>query len=264
MPFLVFIQNRNLLFQLIKRNVSSRYKGHSLGMLWTVVQPLIMLVVYTFVFSVVFKAKWGGSITESQGSYAILMFCGMTLFNLFSESVNASCQLIINNPNYVKKIIFPLEVLPVAQVLSTFTIGCGWIGLLFLGVIVVCNGLSWTALFFPLLLIPIFFFTLGLSYLVSSVTVYLRDVQYFVAVILQILFFLTPIFYPIEAVPSNFRVFLKLNPLTSIIENARGVLVYEQILNFEDYFSSVFISFIVFYLGFVWFNKTKKGFADVL
>lgn len=257
-------KHRNLLVQLIKRNIESRYKGHTLGMLWTIIQPLIMLSVYTFVFSVVFKARWGDSITSSQGAYAIIMFCGMTLFSLFSESVNSSCSLIIGNPNYVKKIIFPLELLPIAQTISTFIIGLGWITLLIIGVFLVVGSLQWTALLFPFLLVPLFLVTLGIAFFVASMTVYLRDVQYFTGVILQILFFVTPIFYPINAVPEKYRELLLLNPLTELVENARKVLIYGQSYELRSFIYSFFVSLVIFFLGYLWFRKTKKGFADVI
>lgn len=263
-PFFSIKSHRTLLVQLIKRNIESRYKGHTFGILWTIIQPLVMLTVYTFVFSVVFKAKWGGSISESQGAFAIIMFCGMSLFNLFSESVVSSCPLIINNPNYVKKIIFPLELLPIAQVTSTFIIGLAWIFLLVLGVLIIFNQITWTALFFPFLLIPLYLVSLGVSFLVSSLTVYLKDMQYIISVLIQILFFLTPIFYPINAVPQKFRVFLLANPLTQLIEDGRKLLIFGETINISNYCVSLFFSFLIFYFGYYWFLKVKKGFADVL
>ena len=212
-------KNRELLKQFVIRNINSRYRGSFLGLLWSFVQPLMMLCVYTFVFSVVFKFRWGVD-TGSRGAFAIIMFCGMALFNIFSESVTTSCGVITSNQNLVKKVIFPLEILPLSQALSTFILGLVWVFLLFLGVIFIFGKLSWTMLLLPLVLLPLLLFTLGISYFVSSLGVYVRDTLYAVGVILQILFFMTPIFYPIQAVPEQFRWPLRLNPLTILIEEA--------------------------------------------
>ena len=118
--------NKTLVFQLVKRNIAIRYRGSALGLVWSFVQPLMMLSIYTFVFSVIFKAKWGVDIGDSKGAFAIIMFCGLALYNIFSESVNTSCQIIISNPNFVKKVIFPLEILPLTQVLSSIILGLVW------------------------------------------------------------------------------------------------------------------------------------------
>ena len=155
----IIYTNRELLWQLIKRNIAGRYKGSALGLLWSFVQPLLMLCVYTFVFSVVFTVKWGVEMT-SRSAFAIIMFCGIALYTIFSESIMASSCLILNNQNYVKKVIFPLEILTVAQVVSNFLLGTAWFLLLFLGVVFIYGTVSWTMLLLPLLLLPLFLYTL--------------------------------------------------------------------------------------------------------
>ena len=263
-PYRVAVRNASLLKQFVKRNIAVRYRGSMLGLVWSFVQPLMMLCVYTFVFSVVFKARWGIDTGGGRGAFAVIMFCGMALFNIFSESVNTSCSIVVSNPNFVKKVIFPLEVLPLAQTISTFILGTVWFVLLFLGAIFVFGKISFTMLLLPLVLLPLFLFTLGLSYFVASLGVYVRDTAYVVQVVLQVLFFATPIFYPIDAVPERFRWPLRLNPLTVLIEEARKVFLYGTLPNWKFLGLAFVISLIVLHLGFVWFNKTKKGFADVL
>lgn len=263
-PFKIILKNRHLLSQLVKRNIATRYKGSAFGILWSIIQPLTMLCVYTFVFSVVFKTRWGVDTEGSSGSFAIIMFCGMAMFNIFSESVNSSCGIIIANQNFVKKVIFPLEMLPLTQVLSSFILGMIWFLLLFLGIIFVFGNISFTMLLIPLVLIPLLMFTLGVSYFIASLGVYIRDIQYLIGVIIQILFFPTPIFYPLQAVPEKYRWALQINPLTILIEETRNLFIYGIFPNWSSLGISFLISIVVLYLGFFWFYKTQKGFSDVL
>ena len=155
----IILENHTLLLQMVKRNIASRYRGTTFGLIWSVVQPLMMLCIYTFVFSVVFQTRWGT--TENvRGSFAIIMFCGMALFNIFSECVNIGCSVIVNNPNFVKKVVFPLEILPVVQVISSTVLGMIWFVLLLLGVLLVFHKLSFLMLLLPLILIPLAMFSL--------------------------------------------------------------------------------------------------------
>ena len=256
--------NRSLLWQFVKRSVSARYKGSVLGLFWSFVHPMMMLCVYTFVFSVVFKSRWGIDTGGGRGAFAIIMFCGLAMFNIFSEAVNLNCGIVVGNPNLVKKVIFPLEILPLSQAIASFAVGMVWFLLLFLGTVFVFGKISFTMLLLPLILFPLFLFTLGVSFFVSSLSVYVRDTPYLVGVLLQILFFMTPIFYPIAAIPERFRWPLRLNPLTLLIEEARKVFLYGELPDWRFLGAAFLISLLVLHLGFLWFHKTKKGFADVL
>ena len=260
------VKNRSLFAQMTKRNVEMRYRGSALGLVWSFVQPLMMLCVYTFVFSVVFKSRWGVdvSVGDSRGAFAVIMFCGMALFNLFAESINMSCGSIVGNPNLVKKVIFPLEILPLAQVATTFILGMAWFVLLFVGSWLILGGIHWTMLLLPLVLIPLVVFSTGFSFFVASLSVYVRDTQYVIGVILQVLFFATPIFYPINAVPERFRIFLEMNPLTVFIEQARNVFLYGRMPDWLFLGLATLVSLIVLQFGYYFFVKTKRGFADVL
>lgn len=166
--FQIIWTNRFLLRSLVVRNIASRYRGSFLGLIWSFVHPLMMLCVYTFVFSVVFKARWGIDTGGGRGAFAIIMFCGMAMFNIFSESVSNSCGVVVANPNFVKKVIFPLEILPLAQVAASLILGMVWFVLLFLGTIFIFGKISFTMLLLPLVLLPLAIFSLGISYFVAS------------------------------------------------------------------------------------------------
>ena len=266
-PFLVLrliIKHKYLFKQLVRRNIEIRYKGSVLGLVWCFIQPLMLLCVYTFVFSFVFKARWGTELQGGRAAFAIVLFCGMAIFNIFSESVTSACSIISSNTNYVKKVIFPLEILPIAQVVSTFLFTVIWLFLVLLGSIFILKSASWTMLLLPLTVLPLLLFTTGCSFILSSVGVYIKDVQYFIIIVVQMLFFMTPIFYPIEVIPERFRWVLQLNPLALIIGETRNVFLYGKLPNWGLLLISFLTGCIVFQLGFVWFVKTKRGFADVL
>jgi len=258
------VRNSGLLVQMTRRVVEQRYRGSALGLLWSFIQPLMMLCVYTFVFSVVFKAKWGVSSDGGKGSFAVIMFCGMAMYQLFSESLSLSCGCVVGNQNLVKKVIFPLEILPLTQVLSTFINGLAWFVLLFLGSWAILGFVGWTMLLLPIVMIPHFLFTLGLSYVIASLGVYIRDTSYVIGVVLQVLFFGTPIFYPVAAIPERFRWVLEINPLTVFIEQARNVFLYGKLPDWHFLGLATLVSVVVLQFGYFFFVKTKKGFADVL
>ena len=182
------VKNRSLFVQMTRRNVEMRYRGSALGLVWSFVQPLMMLCVYTFVFSVVFKSRWGVdvSVGDSKGAFAVIMFCGMSMFNLFSEAVCNSCGCVTGNPNLVKKVIFPLEILPLTQVATTFILGMAWFALLFIGTWLILDNVQWTMLLLPIVMLPHIVFTTGISYFVASLGVYVRDTQYVIGIILQV------------------------------------------------------------------------------
>lgn len=255
--------NYDLLIALIKREVVSRYRGSFLGILWSFFNPVFMLTVYTFVFSFVFKARWGGS-GDSKSEFALLLFAGMIVFSLFSECVNRAPSLIIGNVNYVKKVVFPLEVLPMVLIgsagfhlLISFTV---W----FIFYIVFFGIPHLTVLWLPFVIFPLVLFVVGISWILSALGVYLRDVGQIVGVLTSALLFLSPIFYPVSALPEKFQIFLKINPLTLIIEQCRKVIYWGDSPDFYFLGISFLGGFLMAWLGFVFFQKTRKGFADVL
>ena len=202
----ILTQHRDLLMQILKRNIASRYRGSVLGLVWSFAHPLMMLAVYTFVFGIVFKSRWGGAgFGDNNAAFPMIMFCGMAVFNVFAESVNSSAGLIVGNPSYVKKVIFPLEILPIGNVLTSLVFGLAWFVLLLIGTVLLLHQISWTMLLFPFTLFPLLLISCGVSLFIASLGVYLRDIQQLISILTQMLFFMTPIFYPISIVPEKLR-----------------------------------------------------------
>ena len=258
-------KGRDLLNQLVRRNIEVRYKGSMMGLVWMVVTPLVMLAVYTFVFGVVFKARWAtAGFGDSKAAFALIMFCGMAVFNIFSESVSGSVGIVAGNPNYVKKVVFPLELLPVSSVLSACFFGLIWIGILLLGIVLFFHKFCLAAVCLPLILMPLILFSCGFAWFVASLGVFIRDLAHLIGIILQVLYFMTPIFYSVEMVPESVRGILLLNPLTPIVQSARQVLIYNQLPDWHGLGIVTLLSMVVFQMGYFWFMKTKRGFADVL
>ena len=257
-------QYKDLLWQLLQRNVQAKYKGTLLGAIWMIITPVLMLSVYTFVFSVILKVRWGSSVDDSKMGFALTIFCGLAVFNIFSESINSSTGIITCNQNYVKKVIFPLETLPVASVLSALFFGLIWLIILLAAILVFMHKLYFTTVALPIVLLPLLLLSCGISFFTSSLGVFYRDIQHVVAILLQILFFLTPIFYPIIAVPELFRKIIYLNPMAGIVQSARNILIFNSWPNWGSLLISLALSLFIFQAGYFWFMKTKKGFADVL
>lgn len=254
---------RELTKQFAKRDVIARYKGSYLGILWSFLTPLLMLTIYTFVFSEVFKAKWGAE-SGSKVEFALVLFCGLIAFNMFAECINRAPGLILANANYVKKVVFPLEILPLSVLGSALVQAAISLLILVVGIVALMGVFNWTLLFLPLILIPLLLSILGLSWFLASLGVYLRDIGQVVSVLTTALMFMTPIFYPASAVPEKYRVVLLLNPLNYVVEDMRRVIIWGQMPEWNWLFVGILIGFIVAILGYAWFQKTRKGFADVL
>lgn len=258
-----FWRNRSLIKTMVVREVAGRYRGSVLGIFWSFFNPVFMLVVYTFVFSVVFKARWGGG-SGSKTEFALLLFAGLIVFNLFAECVNRAPNLIISNVNYVKKVIFPLEILPWVIVGSAMFHALISIGVWFLAYLIFFGAPHVTVLLLPLVILPLPLFIIGLSLWLASLGVYLRDVSQFVGIITTVLMFLSPIFYPASALPEKYRQLLSINPLYPVIEQTREVLFWGRVPNLTITAVYLLGALLVACLGFAWFQKTRKGFADVL
>ncbi|MDD3802075.1 MAG: ABC transporter permease [Desulfuromonas sp.] len=259
-----FWRHRQLIFSLIRQEVLVRYRGSILGLLWSFFNPVFMLLVYTFVFSVVFQARWDQSIGGSKAEFALVLFAGLLLFNLLAECFTRAPSLILQNPSYVKRVVFPLEILPLVAFGSALFHAS--ISLLVL-VLFSCFVLGLppvTALLFPLLLLPLSAIALAGGWLLSSLGVYLRDVAQVVSLLVTAWMFLTPIFYPVSIIPTEYQVWMRLNPLSFLIEQARNLLLFGRPLDWVGFVQLSFFSFVIAWLAFAWFQKTRKGFADVL
>lgn len=256
-------RNRSLIGTSVKREVLGRYRGSVMGILWSFLNPLFMLAVYTLVFSVIFKARWGVG-SDSKTEFALVLFAGLMVFTLFSECINRAPGLILGNPNYVKKVVFPLEILPWVNLGSALFHGAISLGVWFLAYLVFFGVPHATALYLPLILLPFVLFIMGLSWALASLGVFLRDVAQFVGIVTTTLMFLSPIFYPATALPENYRSLLYMNPLTPVIEQTREVLFWGRSPDFAMLGIYLITTAVIAWLGFAWFQKTRKGFADVL
>ena len=261
--FYSFWKNRSLIATLVKREIMGRYKGSNFGILWSFLNPVFMLVVYTFVFSVVFKARWSGG-SGSNAEFALILFAGLIIFNLFAECLNRSPALILANVNYVKKVVFPLEILPIVSLGSAiFHAIISYV--VWLIAYLIFYGIPHpTVLLMPLVTIPLIFFILGITWIFSSLGVYLRDLTQLIGILTTILMFLSPIFYPVSALPENFQFYVNLNPLAPVIEQSRQVLFWGVVPSLLEYAICLIVAFFIAVLGFIWFQKTRKGFADVI
>ena len=262
--FKALLSNRYLIWQLAKREVIGRYKGSFLGLAWSFLNPLLMLVVYTFVFGVVFKARWGISPDESKAEFALALFCGLIAFNLFAENVTRAPGLILANAIYVKKVVFPLEILPVSILGASLIHGLISVIILMIGVALIRAQLPWTFIYLPFVLLPLLLASVGLSWFLASLGVFIRDLQQVTGIAVQVLMFLSPVFYPVTALPEAYQTWMLLNPLSSILENFRRVLIWNMSPEWHWLMLQTAITAVFAYLGYLWFQKTRKAFADVI
>jgi lipopolysaccharide transport system permease protein len=261
------IQHRNLILQITRREVVGRYRGSVIGLGWSFLNPLLMLAVFTFVFSVVFQAKWGVAMegqSEGKGFFAVVLFIGLIIHALFAEVLTRSPALILSNGNYVKKVIFPLEILPVSAVLSALFHAAISVGVWMLAHLLFVGIPSWQAVFLPLVFIPLITLALGVSYILASLGIFLRDIGQTMGIFATILLFLSPVFFPIERLPEPYQPLFMANPLTFIIEQARDVLIWHRLPDFAGLLVYMLCASVVLFVGYAWFQKTRKGFADVL
>ena len=258
------LRNRQLIVQMTRREVAGRYKGSVLGLAWSFLTPILMLAVYTFVFSVVFKARWGTDGDESKTQFALVLFVGMIVHGLFAEVLNRAPGLILSNVNYVKKVVFPLDVLPVIAMGAALFHASISLAVLLIAFALFNGYLHWTVIFIPVVLLPLVILTLGVAWILASLGVFLRDVGQTVGIITTVMLFLAPIFYPVTALPEEVRPLIMANPLTFIIEEARGVVILGRMPHWTGLGMYTLVATAVAWAGFAWFQKTRKGFADVL
>ena len=257
-------RNRSLIATLVKREVVGRYRGSIMGLAWSFFNPLLMLVIYTFVFSVVFKARWGTGGEESKADFAILLFVGMIVHGLFAECVNRAPGLILANVNYVKKVIFPLEILPwVAFGSALFHTAISLVVLLLVQLIL-SQQMPWTVILFPFILVPLAFATMGFAWFLAALGVYVRDIGQITGMFTTALLFLSPVFYPISVLPIQYQGWMQFNPLAFIIGEGRNTLIFGQLPDFGHWAVMFAAGLFTAWMGFAWFQKTRRGFADVL
>ena len=257
------VANRGLIWEMTKREVIGRYRGSVFGILWSFFNPLLLLTVYTFVFNVVFKARWSAGST-SKTEFAMVLFVGLIVHGLFADCATRAPRLVVENINYVKKVVFPLETLAwTAMGSALFHAGISVVVLL--GLYSAVNfSLQWTAILFPVILLPFVLLTMGCVWLLASLGVFLRDIGQAMGIITSIMMFLSPVFYPASNLQEPYRMLLHLNPLTLIIEEGRDVLIWGRLPDWTSLGVYYVIAIVTAWLGFAWFQKTRRGFADVL
>ena len=268
MPKLRFVSSlvgyRELLWRLTERSIASRYKGSVLGFGWSLMQPVVMLSVYTFVFSTIFKSRWAGMEDAGSLGYAINLFAGLIVFNLFADCVGPSPSLVVSNKNYVTKVIFPLELLGASVLASALFQALTSIIILILFEILAFHSVPFTLLLLPLVWLPLLCGCLALCWLLSSLGVYLRDLDQLVPLFLSIAMFLSAIFYPIDSLPENIQSLMYINPLAIVVEQTRLVAVAGMYPNlFYIVFGSLF-GLVFCEISFKLFQRSRRGFADVL
>jgi len=263
-------ENGFLLRQMIVRNIQARFRGSIFGWLWSFLIPLLMLGVYTAIFGGFFKSRWGVDLGENKLVFATALFSGITFYNIFSESVSVCAGVIVGNVNYVKKVRFQLELLPLSQTLSSSLLSLIWVALLLGMTAFVFHGGSWSWLLLPPALLPLVMFTVGVSFFTASLGVYFRDIQYLIGILLQMLFFLSPVFYRLGSLPEDLQKLLVWNPLVWYIELGRGVLFHRMLPEYGElptlgsWLVCFSLGMAALLLGLGWFHHTKRGFGDVL
>ncbi len=262
-PLTAIWEHRRLVLRLARRDLEARYRGSLLGLFWAVLTPLLMMAVYTFVFSVVFQARWGAS-TGGKAEFALLLLSGLILFTIFSDCVSRAPGLMLENVSYIKKVVFPLEILPaVALAVALVNATIGFV-ILELFAFALFGVPPLTTLLFPVILLPLCLVTLGMTWLLASLGVFLRDIRQMIGVLITMLMFLSPIFYPVSAIPEDYRPVILLNPLTLLLERARDALFWGKAPNPLEWLAYSGVAYLIAWLGFAWFQRTRKAFADVV
>lgn len=253
--------NRSLLRALIIRDIEVRYRGTVLGFLWAVIYPLMMLSVYAFVFGGVFNARWGGG---GMRDFVLMLYCGLIVHAVFSETLTRSPSAILANPSYVKKVVFPLELLPLSHLVSAVFNSLIGLGLLCIFLLIQRQSIPLTALYVPLVFIPLLSFTAGLAWFLAALGVFFRDVGQMIGVVMSVLLFLSPVFYPASSAPALAQKFICLNPLTYPMEELRAVLILGNQPNWSHWLTYSGVSVVVAMAGLWVFQKTRPAFADVI
>lgn len=262
-PLKELLQHRALISELTRREISGRYRGANLGMLWSLVSPFLLLCIYTFAFGTVMNGRW----PEPQAvdnHFSVVLFSGLVVYFLLSECMVRAPDLIVANPAFVKRVVFPLGVLPWPMLFSAL-FHCAMNVLVFIGLrLLLDHDLSWTIVLLPLILLPLALVALGVSWLLAALTVYLRDIQQMIGMISMALLFLSSAMIPTASVPEKYRLIFLLNPLTFIVDQARAVMVWGAYPDWSGLAVYALFAALFAWLAYVWFAFARKGFADVL
>jgi len=262
-PYIALKRHFALIVQMAKRDVASRYRGSFMGLFWSFFNPLLMLAIYTFVFGVIFKARWNVHVT-SHIAFAIILFAGLNVSMMFTECANRASTLIVDNTNFVKKVVFPLETLSWSVLgAALFHLLIATIALLAIELIAT-HHIPWTVVLFPIVIAVFLPFMAGTIWLLASLGVFFRDLKQAIAIVTTAMMFLAPIMYPMSMIPGQYRIFLYLNPLTVIAMASQNVLFLGELPRWDHLALYFVVSCLFAWLAFAWFEKTRKGFADVV
>lgn len=258
----------DLLKALVQRDLEARYKGSILGNLWAVLRQLAQLLIYTYVFSVVLQVKLsdrGLSDADSNVTFGLWLFAGLLPWLTFSTGFNQAARVVLQQKNLVTKIIFPLELLPLVPVLSAFLESTFGLIILLLFSTILSQTLHSTLLLLPLVWLPQLLLTIGLAYLAAALTVFIRDIPQILGILLNLWFYATPIFYPLDLVPEPIRTLVSwLNPLTAIVAMHRDVVLFGTITHWQSWSVATGISMVICWLGYWVYQRLRSAFADVL
>jgi len=254
--------HRALVLSIVRREVSQRYRGSFLGPIWAILTPAVQIVIFTLIFSGIFQARFGGE--SGPLGFAVYLFCGLLPWLAFAEAVQRSTSVVLENVNLVKRVVFPVEALTVQLSLAALVQQAIGTVVLLTAALLLERILSPTLFFLPLLLIPQLLLTIGLGWLVASFGVFLRDTGQLVQLSLMAWMYLTPIFYPESMVPPRYRWLVEANPMAPLIRSYRRVLLEGRLPDWPGLgWTSIFATGC-FLLGYWWFIRTRKAFADVL
>jgi len=254
---------RDLIAQLVRREFQQRFRGSTLGVLWAVINPLVTVLMFAFVFGVVFQSRWGG-VAPTTGNFVIIVLLGMAVHGILAEALGRAPSAIVSQPAYVKKVVFPLEILPIVITVNAVLNAAITLAVVLVASAVVNGGLAPTVLLLPIVLLPFVILVAGIVLFVSAIGVYIRDMTQIVGLATMLALFLAPVFYPISVVPESYRLLLYLNPLTFIIEQARDVALFGHMPDWPGLMVYGSIAFLFAWLGYCWFQKARNGFADVI
>lgn len=253
---------RNLIWSFVVRDLQGRYAGSTMGLFWSLINPIIMLLLYLYVFSVILKVKFGqdGSLTD----FALYLFCGMLPWLAFSETVMRSANSIVENSNLIKKVMFPSKIFPAYLSISSVLNELIGLVVLIVGIILITHKISYFVLLLPLIIVFQLIFSMGLGWIFACINVFFRDTAHLMGVIMLVWMFLTPIFYSESMVPEKFQFFIKFNPMAYLVRAYRDILLNDKLPNISDMLTFTAISIIVFLGGYLLFGKTQHKFADVV
>jgi lipopolysaccharide transport system permease protein len=250
-----------LISQFVRRDVLLKYRGSYLGIGWSFLYPLLLLAAFTLIFGGVLGARWGGQ--KSQLELALFIYCGLVVFTPFAEIASTTPRLLHANQVYVKKILFPTEILPVIALLSASVHACVNLGILIIAA--ACAGqLHATTLLLPIILLPVWLLTLGAAWFLAAAGCFVRDLVHVMPVLTQLLLFLSPVFYPADVAPPLLRQFHMISPLAVAIQDTRAALLDGTAPRWDIWLAMLITGMLVAVLGYLFFCRSKEEFADVL